>query len=78
MTEKLDYTVHITDNDIKLEVPITPERETVWLTQEQMSELIETAHSSMAYHIGSIFKEGKLDKNTSVEIFAKSKASCSP
>ena len=61
-----------TDDDLKLEVPITPEQETVWLTQEQMSVLFETARSSIAYHIGNIFKEGELDKNTSVEIFDRS------
>ena len=30
------------DNEIELEVPITPEQETVWLTQEQMSVLFDT------------------------------------
>lgn len=60
------------DKDIKLEVPITPEQETVWLTQEQMSVLFETARSSIAYHIGNIFKEGELDKSTSVEFFDRS------
>ena len=37
-----------------------------------MSVLFETARSSIAYHIGNIFKEGELDKNTSVEIFDRS------
>lgn len=60
------------DGHVKLEVPITPEKETVWLTQEQMSELFETARSSIAYHIGKIFSEEELDKNTSVEIFDRS------
>ena len=64
--------VLFTDNEIKLEVPITPDQETVWLTQEQMSVLFETARSSIAYHIGNIFKEGELDKSTSVEIFDRS------
>lgn len=59
-------------NDIKLEVPVTPEQDTVWLTQEQMAVLFETARSSIAYHIGNIFKEGELDKDTSVEIFDRS------
>ena len=71
MIEKNEI-VLFTDNDIKLEVPITPEQETVWLTQEQMSVLFETARSSIAYHIGKIFKEGELDKNTSVKIFDRS------
>ena len=37
-----------------------------------MAEKNETARSSIAYHIGNIFKEGELDKNTSVEIFDRS------
>lgn len=64
--------VLFTDDKIELEVPITPDQETVWLTQEQMSILFDTARSSIAYHIGNIFKEGELDKNTSVEIFDRS------
>ena len=37
-----------------------------------MSLLFATARSSIAYHIGNIFREGELLKNTSVEIFDKS------
>ena len=68
MNEKNEI-VLFTDNDVQLEVPITPERETVWLTQDQMSELFDTARSSIVYHIGNIFKEGELNKTSSVEIF---------
>lgn len=32
----------------------------------------DTVRSSIAYHINNIFKEGELDKNTSVEIFDRS------
>lgn len=71
MSEKNEVVLFM-DDDIKLEVPITPEQETVWLTQEQMSILFDTARSSIAYHIGNIFKEGELDQNTSVEIFDRS------
>ncbi|HHV10008.1 MAG TPA: virulence protein RhuM/Fic/DOC family protein [Clostridiales bacterium] len=60
------------DENLELHVPVTPEQDTVWLTQEQMSELFDTARSSIAYHIGNIFKEGEIDKNTSVEIFDRS------
>lgn len=69
--------VLFTDGDISLEVPITPDQETVWLTQDQMSELFATARSSIAYHIGNIFREGELDKNTSVEIFDRSTSKAS-
>jgi len=64
--------VIFTDENLELEVPITPERDTVWLTQEQMSALFETARSSIAYHIGNIFKEKEVDKSTSVENFDRS------
>lgn len=72
--------VLFTDNDVQLEVAITPERETVWLTQDQMSELFDTARSTIAYHINNIFKEDELDRDSSVEIFDRtiSKASRPP
>ena len=60
------------DGNVTLEVPITPEKDTVWLTQDQMSQLFDTARSSIAYHIGNIFKEGELSKDTSVELFDRS------
>ena len=58
------------DRAITLSVPV--EQETVWLTQEQMSELFETARSSIAYQIGNIFKEKELVQSTSVENFDRS------
>ena len=63
------------DKEIKLSVPVSGE--TVWLTQEQMSELFDTARSSIAYHISNIFKENELDKDTSVEIFDRSEKDAS-
>lgn len=63
------------DNQITLCVPISGE--TVWLTQDQMSELFDTARSSIAYHISNIFKENELDKDTSVEIFDRSEKNAS-
>lgn len=60
------------DGEVELEVQISPDQETVWLTQDQMSDLFETARSSIAYHIGNIFREEELDKHTSVEIFDRS------
>ena len=51
------------------------QNETVWLTQDQMSELFDTARSSIAYHIGNIFKGKELERDTSVEIFDRSKVS---
>ena len=64
------------DKAVRLEVPI--ESETVWLTQDQKSELFDTARSSIAYHIGNIFKEKELDRDTSVEIFDRSSNASRP
>ena len=58
--------------DGKVSLSVAVENETVWLTQEQISQLFDTARSSIAYHIGNIFKEGELDRSTSVEIFDRS------
>ena len=60
------------NGELELEVNVTPEKETVWLTQDQMSSLFDTARSSIAYHINNIFKEGELQRDTSVKIFDRS------
>lgn len=70
--------ITFTDEGLELAVTVTPDKETVWLTQAQMSELFDTARSSIAYHIGKIFEEKELDKCTSVEIFDRSVSSRPP
>lgn len=68
--EKQPVLFETNDHEVALQVPL--ENETVWLTQEQMAKLFNTARSSIAYHISNVFKEGELDKNTSVEKFDRS------
>ena len=48
------------DSTIKLEVRL--ENETVWLTQQQMSELFERDRTVITRHINNIFKENELDE----------------
>lgn len=55
------------DKKVVLSVPM--DGDTVWLTQDQMAELFDTARSTITYHVSNVFKEGEVDKNTSVEIF---------
>ena len=55
-------------DDIELQVKITPDEETVWLTQDQMAELFEKDRSVIGRHISNIFKEGELEEDTSVQI----------
>ena len=61
--------VKFTDNDFELDVRADSENETVWLTQEEIALLFDTARSSITYHINRIFSSDELDKNTSVEKF---------
>ena len=43
--------VLFTDGDINIEVELSPELETVWLTQKQMGELFEVKQVTLSEHI---------------------------
>ena len=53
------------DDDIRIEVRL--ENETVWLTQQQMSELFQKDRTVITRHINNIFKEGELDEKSNVQ-----------
>ena len=44
------------------------ERDTVWLTQAQMSDLFQKDQSVIARHISNVFKEGELEKESNMQI----------
>lgn len=50
------------DEQLELEVNISPEEDTVWLTQAQMVDLFSRDQSVIARHIRTIFKERELDE----------------
>ena len=50
------------DSSIHIEVLV--ESETVWLTQQQMSELFSTTRNNITLHIRNIFNEGELDEDS--------------
>lgn len=52
------------DSTVSLEVRV--EDETVWLTQQQMSELFQRERSVITKHINNIFREGELDEKSNV------------
>lgn len=56
------------DDDLKLEVPVSPEQDTVWLSLDQMAALFEKDRSVIGRHVRNIFKEGELNENTSGQI----------
>ena len=54
--------VYQPNETVRLDVRL--ENETVWLTQEQMSQLFGRDQSVVARHIGNIFKEGELNRDS--------------
>ena len=48
------------DGQTNIEIKI--EDDTVWLTQQQMSELFQTSRTNIVEHIKHIYEEGELDE----------------
>ena len=69
--------VLFTDGDINLEVELSPELETVWLTQKQMGKLFDVKHATVSEHIYNILASGELDE-TSVGFSDKSSGGRKP
>lgn len=53
------------EGEVKLNVLL--ENETIWLTQEQMSQLFERERSVITKHIGNVFGEGELEEKSNVQ-----------
>ena len=59
------------DGKLNIDVEINVEQQTLWVTQKQMEELFDVAHSTISEHISNILKSGELDE-TSVGFSDKS------
>ena len=55
------------NQDVKLEVNMKDE--TVWLSQQQMSELFDTSRTNIIEHINNIYSNGELDKDSTCQDF---------
>ena len=64
------------DGKTKLDVRL--ENETVWLTQDQMSELFEKAKSTINENIKNIYEEKELEDSTTMRKFGNSEFSTKP
>jgi prophage maintenance system killer protein len=69
--------VLFTDGDKNIEVQVSPDKETVWLTQKQMEELFDVKHATISEHINNILSAGELDE-TSVGFSDKSSGGRKP
>lgn len=58
--------IKFVDGDFELDVNISPQQNTIWLTQDQIAELFEKSRSTITEHINNIFSEGELSEMTSV------------
>ena len=62
----MEYEVIKFENDnVELEVNVSPEEDTVWLSKEQMSLLFDRNRSVISRHIKNIYEEGELSKKSS-------------
>jgi hypothetical protein len=54
-------------NEGEIELVISVDKETIWLSQSQISELFETSIDNIGLHLKNIYKEKELDENTTTE-----------
>ena len=59
--------VLFTDNDVQLEVPISPAQETVWLSANQMAILFDRDEKTIRKHINNVFSEGEVGKENNTQ-----------
>jgi len=70
--------IQFKDGELKLDVTVTPQEETVWLTQTQMGELFGRAASTINEHIKNIYKSKELEEETTMTKFGNSEFSDKP
>ena len=53
--------------DGKVELEVSLEQDTAWLTQAQMCELFKRDQSVISRHVNAVFKEGELERNSNMQ-----------
>jgi hypothetical protein len=56
-----------TTPDGKIEIQVRMNVNTVWLSQDQLSVLFERDQSVISRHLGNVFLEGELEKNSNMQ-----------
>jgi len=57
------------DADGSVRVEARLERDTVWLTQRQISDVFETSAENVLMHLKNIFADGELDETATAKDF---------
>ena len=69
MNDKNYELIKFKDGDFSLDVNVSPNEDTVWLTQAQIAELYEKDRKTITRHIQNIFKEYELEKESVCSFF---------
>ena len=56
--------VKFEQDNLILDVNVSPNEDTVWLSKEDMSTLFDRDRSVITKHINNIYKEGELDRES--------------
>ena len=68
MEEETKYElVKFIDNELELEVSVSPKEETIWMTANQMALLFNKDEKTIRKHINNIFKDGELIYNDNTQ-----------
>lgn len=67
MKENNGIIIYQTEDGVT-QIEVRLENETVWLTQQQISELFQRERSVITKHINNVFEEGELDEESNVQI----------
>jgi hypothetical protein len=55
------------DGNLEIDVKVDSQKDTVWLTQKQMSELFDVSIDNISLHINNIYKEKELEMSSTTE-----------
>lgn len=64
-----DIVVLYQEDDRNINVNVYFKDDTYWLTQKSMAELFDTSRTNIVEHLGNIYDEGELDKNSTCRDF---------
>lgn len=56
-----------TDGNIQLEVPVSQDGESVWLSANQMAVLFDKDETNIRKHINNVFKSSEVEKNNNTQ-----------
>lgn len=67
LTQKQNNFILYTTPEGEVKLNVLLEDETIWLSQEQMSQLFDRERSVITKHIGNVFSEGELEEKSNVQ-----------